>query len=247
MNIKEIPISEEKQYMMYQLYEKYVPDDDWDIYSTKNFILSIHKKLATLYDIKFDEADFILQEFDLMNFSIYPFFHRLFQDIGIYGKITKNIIKDLSKDMQGKIVADVCAGNGWYDLLLNSEGVNITGYDIGDIDFNNEYNKLSNYNRSLYYQVYPIYQCDGSLIPKNSDIDIIFMSWPPYDDDFAYNTLINMHHHQDLIYIGEDIEGCTANDKFFKYLYDNYVLDHTIESYKSFNGLHDEACYYKHK
>ena len=154
MNIKEIPVSEEKQYMMYQLYQKYVPDDDWDIYSTKNFILSVHKKLATLYDIEFNEEDFILQAFNIFDFSpSYPFLHGVFQDIGIYGKITKKFIKDLSKDMRDKIVADVCAGNGWYELLLNSEGINITGYDIGEVDFNNEYNQLGYYNRSLYYQV----------------------------------------------------------------------------------------------
>lgn len=82
------------------------------------------------------------------------------------------------------------------------------------------------------------------FVKRNPGYQMFILSWP-YMDDVAFNIYRNMKKGQYLLYIGESMHGCTANDKFFRVVYGKRTerIETNLNNYfLQFYGIHD-YCY----
>jgi hypothetical protein len=148
-------------------------------------------------------------------------------------KAIEQIVKT-TKDMG---IIEIGAGRGYWASILADCGINIAAYDIG-----------KNENAYFYYPVnlignyYPIDNAERKIASLHQD-KALFLCWPPYDTPMAYNC-VSEYSGNTLIYIGEDKYGCTADDKFFDFISDNFKLDNIIDM-AQWEGIHDNLYIYK--
>ena len=120
--------------------------------------------------------------------------------------------------------------------LLRSEGIQVTPTDLSLSKEKNPYIKRT----KGFLDVEEI----GGLeaVKKYGDHSILMMSWPPYDDPFAYNVL-KAFMGDKLIFVGEGYGGCTGDDDFFSLLDEewNHVDEIDIPQW---SGIHDYLSLY---
>ena len=75
--------------------------------------------------------------------------------------------------------------------------------------------------------------------------DVLFMSWPPREDDMAAYT-VEQHLGSKVIYIGECWGGCTGNDSLFTALIKSFDLVDTIRI-PTWSGVFDKMYFYQRK
>ena len=148
---------------------------------------------------------------------------------------TKELIQELIKYAP---LVSVCSGFGYTESLLKLQNIDIIATDIEPND-NNGWCKKGTY-------FLEVEQLDSiNAVIKYSDRNV-FMAWPPYNDDTAYDTVKTMSRGKYLIYIGENRGGCNGTDDFFSYLDSHFeeITDHNaiIPQWK---GLHDYVSIYK--
>ncbi|MCM1440503.1 MAG: hypothetical protein NC131_15085 [Roseburia sp.] len=147
---------------------------------------------------------------------------------------SKEVINDLVVHINGKKCLEVCAGTGWLSKLLHDAGVNIIATDLGTW----ENNKFDTW-KTKFIEVDMIDALKA--IDKYSDVEIVIMSWPEYGSPLA-NLVLNkcLETGKELIYIGEDSGGCTADDTFFETLYEKDLdMEPISDYYVPFDGIHD--------
>jgi hypothetical protein len=74
-------------------------------------------------------------------------------------------------------------------------------------------------------------------VREHPNVDVFILSWP-YMDSLAYLVWKGMNSGQELLFIGEDWGGCTADDDFFRST-TGCDVEHNIEGFVSFYGIHD--------
>ena len=126
--------------------------------------------------------------------------------------LSKELIDALVEYLHGKKVLSVMSGSGYLEKHLKDNGIDIIATDNYNwANFRPEYFNDAKENG--------VEDMDAvEAVNKYGDwADIILLCWPPYMDDGAYNVLMEMRNHPDtiMLYEGEDIGGCTANDEFF--------------------------------
>lgn len=147
---------------------------------------------------------------------------------------SKEVIKDLIIHINGRKCLEVCAGTGWLSKLLHNAGVDIIATDLGTWE-NGKFDLWKN----KYIEMDMIDALEA--IDKYHDAEIIIMSWPEYSSPLA-NQVLNkcLKASKELIYIGEDSGGCTADDDFFDTLYENDIdMKPISDYYVPFDGIHD--------
>lgn len=87
--------------------------------------------------------------------------------------------------------------------------------------------------------------CEVLALPENQD-RALFLCWPPYDKDFAYNVL-KAYQGNTLIYVGEGEGGCTGDDNFFKLLEKEWEEVAYDDGFTSWSGIHDQLIIYRRK
>lgn len=157
--------------------------------------------------------------------------------------ITKDLIKSLVDYIGNRKVLEVGSGTGFLAKQLRGGGLsNLICTDNLSWDWDNRFiDDIENID-------------GGAAIEKyGTAVDVILMSWPNYATPFAYEVLkafmkINTKEHPvEIIFIGEDIDGCTGDDKFFEMVYDERnelsfdFLDDINDSFVSFYGIHDHV------
>lgn len=73
----------------------------------------------------------------------------------------------------------------------------------------------------------------------------VFMAWPPYNNPMAYDVANTMEIGRYLVYVGESSGGCTGDDLFFNYLYENFEGVEEEVYIPSWDGIYDNAYIYK--
>ena len=82
-----------------------------------------------------------------------------------------------------------------------------------------------------------IYDCDGfnygidfreDPVKIAKEYDTIILSWPPYNNNLAKDIWMAMKPGAQMLYIGEWMGGCCANDAFFGALAPYPIKHHTI-------------------
>jgi len=116
-------------------------------------------------------------------------------------------IAEIVKTTKDIGIVEIGAGKGYWASLLANCGVNIVAYDIDNKNDANYYpvNSIGHY--------YPIDNPERKIISLHQE-KALFLCWPPYDTPMAYNC-VSEYNGNTLIYIGEDMGGCNADDSFF--------------------------------
>ena len=145
-------------------------------------------------------------------------------------------IVEMFKYFEVENVVELAAGCGWLSWWIKKYGFE----NVKTID-NMTWADEQNWN------VLPIVNKEDAVqfVKNNKGIELYILSWP-YTDELAKNIWDAMYPNQYLLYIGEEIGGCTANDKFFKKTNKYRVKYQKIEEhFKSFYGLHDHPILLK--
>ena len=177
-------------------------------------ILSKIKKMIENKELPDSYPDFMTQSSDA---HIYTLRKTIIKYMG-FVLISKDWINDLSQWIGKRNCLELMSGLGALSYGLRMQGVGIIATD------NYSWREKANGEDSLLWndnKMWTYVENLGTLesIEKyGKNVDIIIMSWPPYDDEIAVKVLKKMRDINPsciMIYIGEGKGGCTANDEFF--------------------------------
>lgn len=129
-------------------------------------------------------------------------------------------------------ILELGAGSGYWSYLLSQIDITVVAYDM-------HYHKFSHRWFNVQY---------GSIEKiKNYSNCALLLCWPPISN-FAYDALRNYTKCKGhiLIYIGEEMGGCTANDKFFQYIKKFWKLQEKLDIPR-WNLTHDAMFIYTRK
>lgn len=129
-------------------------------------------------------------------------------------------ISELATHLKGKKVLEVFSGCGYITMGLQKCGINAVASD--SFAWNDRYN---------WSPVVPMMKKEAHIAARESDADVLLMSWPPYDEISAAKALVEWGN-KPIIYIGEGNGGCTADDLFHHLL--DYEEDFYLDTYKGF-------------
>lgn len=157
---------------------------------------------------------------------------------GMFALVTWQWVRPLAEWIGDRKCLEVMAGRGWLSLALQSLGINIIATD--------------DYSWPEYKQwgepVTKIEQLDSveAVEKYGKDIDLLIMSWP-YMDDTAYNTIKKLNEinpDTQIIYIGEGMGGCTADDDFHEHFrgIEDEEFQKAVSGFQQWWGIHD--CVY---
>lgn len=154
--------------------------------------------------------------------------------IGNYGWSvpTQSVITKLKGFVGNDTVLSVGSGYGLWPKLLEEEGIDVIATTLvpeeGDIQMQK--------NDYFFTHVENLHHSDA--INKYPEANVLMMSWPPYSDPMAYESLKNFRGNK-LIYIGEGHGGCTGCDDFHNLL-GNEWKDVGVLDIPQWQGIHDD-------
>ena len=153
--------------------------------------------------------------------------------------LTKETASELALFLKGMRVADLGAGNGFLGAHMRALGVE-------------HYHAYDNHRHGYYKKNHLHYgirrKCAYRV--KLERYDAIVMTWPLYNDPFAYRMASRMKRGQVLIYQGESKGGCTGDDSFFDLLEHEFELLSEItyqleDNHIRWCGINDQWMVYK--
>ena len=173
----------------------------------------------------------------------YQNLEHLFNHMGFREKYTKysfpilshEFIVDIKEKINPKNVVDLACGPGWISFWLMKYGINVK--DSVDIVEDGDFKNMKFYQSRINITKMDIIDY---LVDHNDKNDLLILSWPLYANSLAKRVFENMKNGQLLLYIGEGMSGCTANDDFHELIEDK-ILDIGIHM-DNFFGIHDQ-CY----
>lgn len=123
---------------------------------------------------------------------------------------SEDSIEKVKDFVGGDNIIEIGSGYGMWAKVMQDAGISITATD----SFSNRGEYVPVRNKS-FTDVEDLEAMEA--IQKYSGYNVLMLSWPPYDDPMATNTLKSFSGNK-LIFVGEDCGGCTADDEFFKVL-----------------------------
>jgi hypothetical protein len=139
---------------------------------------------------------------------------------------------------QGKKVLDVGSGGGFLSHTLREAGIEAIAVDIyppGPSPTENDQRRLWRVD---------IEGCAREHV--SAAYDAILMVWPEHGGPFAFDIASAMAAGQLLIYQGEGPGGCTADERFFRYIAqwpeERKLTEVLNEGHVGFHGMKDWWC-----
>lgn len=123
---------------------------------------------------------------------------------GMWAIVTQSWVTNMADWIDNRSVLEVMSGRGWLAKALSEQGVTITATD----DFSWKING--------HKPVFNVIKQNAWEAAKQSQDDLLLMSWPPYDDNTATRVIEAWGPDRPIIYIGEGEGGCNADDEFFR-------------------------------
>lgn len=156
---------------------------------------------------------------------------------------TSEALDFIVRHLAGRSVVDFGAGTGYWAYLLSQLGVYVECYDKYPVlDAENGYHVLG----KGAVQWHPVTQADvEELLDPSHAEQVLFLSWPPYDDSMAHDALKNFAG-DTVIYVGEGREGCTGDAAFHELLSLEWSLVDVFLPVQ-WEGLHDEIYVYERR
>lgn len=134
-------------------------------------------------------------------------------------------------------LVEIGAGTGMLSYLVKNAGGHITPYDTHPPRL-----KTNRYRFSK--EFLPVLKGDHRSLAKHPNSTLL-LCWPPYNTSMGYKCLsARTWRGKHLVVIGESNGGCTADDKFFNKLTQDWELLEEIRI-PQFPGIHDYAAVYK--
>ncbi len=131
---------------------------------------------------------------------------------------TEEAIIKLKGFIGNDTVLSVGSGNGLWSKLLQDIGVNAIA--TTKIEENNERDNMQMPDKNRYFtDVENLKHLEA--IDKYPQAGVLLMSWPPYNDPMAYESLKQFKGNK-IVYIGEGGGGCTGSDEFYNLLCDEW-------------------------
>jgi hypothetical protein len=144
----------------------------------------------------------------------------------------------LSVISQYSPLIEIGAGTGYWCKLLQDAEVDIVAYDSKP--------PCKGYNVFHNTTTHTKVQKGGPPIIKQVSRErTLFLCWPPYGSDMAFQCLAN-YRGRYLIYIGEGYGGCTANDIFHEKLEEEWREIECIDI-PQWLYIHDRLIVYERK
>lgn len=133
-------------------------------------------------------------------------------------------------------LVEMGAGTGYWAMLISQAGGDILAFD--------RYPKAG--NKYAFTHSYGLVREGDEQILRHLNPQVnLFLCWPNYNTDFAYNCLIEFRGAV-LAYIGEEEGGCTGNAKFFGRLRKEWALRKCLDI-PQWSGKHDRLFVYERK
>ena len=171
-----------------------------------------------------------------------------FANISSFALVTKKLAKRLAEYIGDRECLEIMAGKGVLSKCLSDCGVKITATD----DFSWKWHRsrerkggAAAKGDELWYDVENI-DCVEAIEKYWRRAGFVICSWPPYEKDYLYKSLIKMRESNDeckLIYIGEGPGGCTADSSFFneaKFILNDDGFNGIKKIYQSWYAMNDE-------
>ncbi len=136
-------------------------------------------------------------------------------------------------------IVEVGAGIGWLGHWLGKYGVKIQA----SID-----NKTwPDFPKDQYLDI--VEELDSlEYVLLHPEVELFILAWPP-ENDLATRIWQVLKSGQYLLYIGEDRDGCTANNIFFDLIHgyevENNATKKMRQSFLSFDDFHDQPYLYQ--
>jgi len=132
---------------------------------------------------------------------------------------------------------EIGCGSGYWSKLIKENGGDIIATDkiMGE---------KSKYSKEWKNEAIETLDAEKA-IEKYSDRNVL-LSWPCYSKNWAAKSISKIKPGKFLIFIGEDIGGCCANDTFFEILDKDFELKEEIRIPQWF-GIHDIMRIYRKK
>ena len=156
---------------------------------------------------------------------------------------TQEAVQKIKEFVGNGSIIEVGGGLGLWGKLLRDEGVNIVSTNRSYNKFNKKDKKHIDIEKKRFIDIEELDHLKA--IEKYGDFEILLMSWPPYDDPMAYETLKNFRGNK-VVFIGESGGGCTGCGKFFTLLYNEWERIQSI-GIPQWTGLHDDITFYVRK
>ena len=152
--------------------------------------------------------------------------------------ISNDWIKPLSQWIGNRKCLEVMTGTGSLSFALQQQGIDIIATDNFSWEGSSNWNDNENYWTEIEH-----IDAIGAVKKYGKDIDIIIMSWP-YMDDTAHRILQSMREVNPnciMIFIGEGMGGCTADDEFFESIQEieDTEFEQAVSNFKQWGGIHD--------
>jgi SAM-dependent methyltransferase len=138
--------------------------------------------------------------------------------------ISQEQIQALVSQLKGMKVLDAGSGSGFISYELKLHGVNVTAID------NVDYNDPEAVRRYGIKHTWHVDIVDSAVKHLPGDYDAVILAWPPLREAFGWKVAAAMEPGQILFYQGEGQMGCTADERFHKYVSDRRVW-RPIEQY----------------
>lgn len=142
-----------------------------------------------------------------------------------YCNISSRDADNICNLLKGKIILEIGSGNGYLASKLQEKGLQVVATDKYSLDINGYSKTLG----SKYFTNVDI--CSGLEALDKYKYEAVILSWPCYNQPWAAEVILNMKVGSYLLYIGESIGGCTADDTFYDYLHCYYKIIDSVESY----------------
>lgn len=151
-----------------------------------------------------------------------------------YTQITKLFAYNLAQFIGDKKCLEIMAGKGCLSYALKQ-------YDIDIIPTDNYNWDCQRLNQWLDVEEL---NCLDAIEKYGKDVDYIIIGWTPYGDPIieeVFNKIKEVNPDLEIIFIGEDVGGCTGTDDMFDNI--EYIRDERFDivelSYFTWDGLHD--------
>lgn len=152
--------------------------------------------------------------------------------------VTEELLQVCKKIFGDNQVLEVMSGNGYFSSLLQDYGVKVIPTD------NKSWSSREYYKKWKQEKI-KITQCDAleAIDRFHNDVKFVIIAWPPYDEPIAAEVAEKcIEYKLDMLYIGEDWGGCTADDNFFDIIDDFEQINLEDEfnfKYYRFYGIYD--------
>lgn len=138
-------------------------------------------------------------------------------------------------------IVEIGAGGGYWAGLLLEMGVDIIAFD------NHSWAREKMRFAVSVGKWFDVEKADLEVITEHSNRTLM-LSWPPYNDPMAADTLKAYMRAggTKLVYIGENINGCTGDELFHRILHKFWNLDKYVEI-PQWGGIHDAVMLYSRR